>query len=354
VQPSPSASPPRSTYIVGPVYDWAFFLAPPLAALALGIAVSGSPLANEPFVWSGQWVTVTTLCLGVLIHAHLVLVLFRSHANRAVLRQHPYRFSLVPGLVLLGMLVSPMVAVCCSVLATFWDVYHSGAQTFGFGRIYDAKRGNDPHAGRRLEFAVHQLLYAGPIVAGATMMDHVEDFMEFEAVRVAFFTRIPALMAGHQAVLARGVLGFGAVLLGWYVLASWRMARRGRVVSWQKVWLTTSTGLVSIYTWGWNSWGEAFLIMNVFHAVQYFGIVWATEHANLRRVLRLERVPGGRVLTWWLFIGAAVGYGLAVEAWATGRSITWWSVTIVVSLMHFWYDGFVWSVRKAHDAQPRA
>lgn len=348
VKPSTSEAPSRrSTYIVGPVYDWAFFLAPPVAALLLGIALSGTRWADESFAWAGQEVTVTGLGVGILIQAHLVLVLLRSHVNRAVLREHPYRFSLVPGLVLMGMLVSPVVAVSCSVLATFWDVYHSGAQTFGFGRIYDAKRGNDPHEGRRLDFAVNQLLYAGPIVAGATMMDHFEDFMEFEAVELAIFTRIPAFMAGHQAILARVVLGLGAVLLAWYVLASWRMARRGRAVSWQKVWLLTSTGAVSIYTWGWNSFGEAFLVMNVFHAVQYFGIVWATEHRNLRRVLRLEDVPGGRMLTWSLFVGLAVAYGVAVEAWAAGDSYTWWAVTIVVSLMHFWYDGFVWSVRKS-------
>lgn len=344
---SSTAPPRRTTYIVAPWYDWSFFLAPPVAALVLGIAVSGSRIADEPFIWSGQNVTVTTLLLGVLIQAHLVLVLFRSHVNRGVLRQHPYRFTLVPGVLLVGMLVSPMVAVCASVLATFWDVYHSGAQTFGFGRIYDAKRGNDPHEGRRLDFAVNQLLYAGPILAGATMMDHFEDFMEFEAVKVAFFTRIPAFMAGNQAIFARAVVGLGTLLLIYYVLACWRMARRGRVVSWQKVWLLSSTGLVSIYTWGLNSWGEAFLVMNVFHAVQYFGIVWATEHGNLRRVLRLERVRGGRALTWWIFVGSAVAYGIAVEAWATGDAITWWSLTIVVSLMHFWYDGFVWSVRKA-------
>ncbi|MCX4246220.1 hypothetical protein [Paraliomyxa miuraensis] len=346
---SSTTRPPRSTYIVGPVYDWAFFLGPPVAALLLGIALSGTHLANETFVWSGQWVTATGLGLGIFIHAHLVLVLYRSHANRNVLRQHPYRFSLVPGMLLLAMLVSPVAAVCCSVLATFWDVYHSGAQTFGFGRIYDAKRGNDPHQGRRLDFAVNQLLYAGPIVAGATMMDHFEDFREFEAVHIAFFTRIPAFMEGHQAVVMRWVIGLGTALLAYYVHAQWRMARQGRVVSWQKVYLLTSTGLVSIYTWGLNTWGEAFLIMNVFHALQYFGIVWATERANLRRSFRLERVPGGGVLTWWIFVGSAVAYGIAVEAWADGRSMTWWSVTIVVSLMHFWYDGFVWSVRKARE-----
>ncbi len=347
MQPSQRARTLRSAYIVGPWYDWAFFLLPPLAALVLGIVLSGSGWAARVFMWSDQRVSIDTLLVGVFIHAHLFLVLFRSHGNREVLRQHPYRFTLVPGLLLVGMLVSPVLAVACSVLATFWDVYHSGAQTFGFGRIYDAKVGNDPHQGRRLDFILNQLLYAGPILAGATMLDHFEDFLEFEAVHVALFTRIPAFMVGSQSIFTHAVIIGGTAFTAYYVWSSWRMARRGRVVSWQKVYLLSSTGLVSIYTWGFNSWGEAFLIMNVFHGLQYFGIVWASEHRNLRRVFRLERVPGGRMLTWSLFVGLAAAYGVAVEAWGDGRSRLWWSVTIVVSLMHFWYDGFVWSVRKA-------
>ena len=342
----------RSVYIVKPWYDWAFFLLPPLAALVLGILVSHSDKAREVFTWSDQDdITLETLLLGIFIQAHLVIVLFRSHGNRAVLRRHPYRFTLVPGLLLLGMMLSPVFAICCSVLATFWDVYHSGAQTFGFGRIYDAKCGNDANEGRRLDFFLNQLLYAGPIIAGITMMDHFEDFLEFEAVHVVFFTRIPAFMTGHHALIARGVIAAGTLFLLYYLWANWRMARRGRVVCWQKVFLFTSTGAVSIYTWGFNSWGAAFLIMNVFHGLQYFAIVWASEHQNLRRVFRLERVPGGRMLTWWIFVGLAAAYGIAVEAWADGRSMLWWSATIVLSLMHFWYDGFIWSVRKATGAK---
>lgn len=347
VKSSRAAQSPGSTYIVGPWYDWAFFLLPPLAALALGIAVSGSRLSDETFLWSDQEVTPLGLMLGVLIQAHLVLVLLRSHGNSVVRQRHPYRFTLVPGVLLMGMLVSPVFAITCSVLATFWDVYHSGAQTFGFGRIYDAKHGNDPNEGRRLDFVLNQLLYAGPIVAGATMMDHFEDFAEFETVGVALFERVPAFMTGHQAIFTRAVLGLGVVFVAYYVWSHVRMARRGRAVSWQKVYLLASTGLVSVYTWGWNSWGEAFLIMNVFHAVQYFGIVWASEHRNLRRMLRLDRVPGGRVLTWWIFVGSALAYGVAVEAWGDGRVIAWWALTIVIALMHFWYDGFIWSVRRA-------
>lgn len=344
---SQQAHPWRSAYIVRPWYDWVFFLLPPVAALWLGMLLSGTRWADELFVWSGQHMTVTTLTMGVFIHAHLVIVLFRSHGNRAVLRQHPYRFTLVPGVLLVGMLLSPMVAVTASVLATFWDVYHSGAQTFGFARIYDAKCGNDPHQGRRLDFLLNQLLYAGPIIAGATMMDHFEDFMEYEAVKMVFFTRIPAFMEGNQAIFARVIIGLGTAFVAYYLWAQWRMARQGRTICWQKVYLLASTGLVSVYTWGFNTWGEAFLIMNLFHALQYFGIVWASENRNMQRTFRLTKIRGGRLLTWVLFVGLAVGYGLMVEAWADGRSMLWWSFTIVISLMHFWYDGFVWSVRKA-------
>ena len=296
------------------------------------------------FEWSDQTFTPTALALGVFIHAHLFIVLFRSHGNRSVLREHPYRFTVVPALIFGGMLVSTWAAVIGSVLATFWDVYHSGAQTFGFGRIYDAKAGNDPKEGRKLDFALNQLLYAGPILAGATMMDHVEDFNEFDEVGSVFFTSVPAFMEGHHGTIARLVLLLGVLLVAAYAYSNWRMYQAGRNVSWQKVYLYTSTGLVSVYTWGFNSWGEAFLIMNVFHALQYFGIVWTMEKKNMRRMFRLEKLP--IAVTLLVFVGVAVCYGLAVEAWGDGRSHAWWCFHITVSLMHFWYDGFIWSVRK--------
>ena len=37
---------------------------------------------------------------------------------------------------------------------------------------------------------------------------------------------------------------------------------------------------------------------------------------------------------------------LAVEALDANLTVLW-AIPIVVSLMHFWYDAFVWSVRRA-------
>jgi hypothetical protein len=335
----------KSRYIVSAWFDWPFFLAPPLFALLLGIGISGTPFTEQSFSWWGWDMTRSALLIGVLIHAHLVLVFVRSHANRNIFALYKVRFIAVPILLYLAMLGSNYVIFASSVLATFWDVYHSGMQTFGFGRIYDAKLGNDPNRGRKLDWVLNQLLYAGPIVAGATMIDHFEVFDELAEVELLFFTEIPVWMDGNQAYFTWAILGGGAGFLIYYVYAQIQLVRMGQRVSWHKVFLYVTTGATSLYSWGFNSWGEAFFIMNLFHVLQYFGIVWATESENTQARLRLLGQPFGRPLTLSLFVGLALLYGTWVQ-YMDPQVHHWWAITLVVSLMHFWYDGFIWSVRK--------
>lgn len=341
----PSATSKPAGYIVGPTYDWLFFLGPPVLALALGWSISGTDFSNRPFDWWGWEMTWAGLLLGIFIHAHLVLVFFRSHGNSKIFATHKLRFVLVPILLYAAMISSNWVIYTASIVATFWDVYHSGMQTFGFGRIYDAKSGNDPKPGRKLDWGLNQLLYAGPIVAGATMLDHFEDFEEFESMGVLFFSDVPVWMEGNQRYFTWAILAAGAGFLVYYLYANWRFARDGRQVSWQKVFLYTSTGAVSLYAWGFNSWGEAFFIMNFFHALQYFGIVWAMEKNNMQRLLRVDDTKAGKWLALAIFLAVPLLYGTWVQYMDPGVH-TLWAITLVVSLMHFWYDGFVWSVQK--------
>jgi hypothetical protein len=334
-----------SPFIVSPIYDCVFFLLPPTVALCLGILIADSGFANRYFAFYDQDVTWSGLLIGIFIHAHLFAVFFRSHGNTAIRRLHPYRFLLVPVALYAAMVSSLWVLISVSVLATFWDVYHSALQTFGFARIYDRKAGNDPAVGRRLDWHVNQLLYAGPILAGATMMDHVEDFGEYEEVGATFFTSIPGFMEANQGYFAWSVLTSGAAFLAYYLWAQVRLARQGHEISFQKVYLLVSTGAVSIYTWGFNSFGEAFFIMNFFHALQYFGIVWAFEKRNMMKLFHTERLSLGKPLTAVIFVGLAGAYGFWVESLDPTIEALW-AITLIVSIMHFWYDGFVWSVRK--------
>lgn len=44
-----------------------------------------------------------------------------------------------------------------------------------------------------------------------------------------------------------------------------------------------------------------------------------------------------------LFLGPVLLYGLGAELLDADHEGLW-ALTLVVSLMHFWYDGFIWSV----------
>jgi hypothetical protein len=335
----------RSPYIVSRSYDWLWFLSMPMLSLAIGVLVSGWPslTATEHHLGT-ESDTLVGFFIGTVTHAHLVAVFFRSHGNAQIRKLYPIRFFIVPVVLWLAIVISPWIAVASTVVATFWDVWHSGAQTFGFARIYERNNGTPPELGRKLDFWLQQLLYAGPILAGATLMDHFDSFDNFKSVGDALFSSVPAAVEGHRRYLTFGVLIVGAVLIAAYVIVYWRLAKRGDwKPPWLKLWLVGSTGFVSIYSWGFNSWGQAFLIMNLFHALQYLGLVWAMEK---KRICQLMRLPNHPNVALAIYVGSVFVYGFGVQALSSDIT-TLWAITMVVSLMHFWYDAFVWSVRRA-------
>ncbi len=334
--------PGASRYIVSARYDWAWFLLPPVLALVLGILVSDTVLAGDEWELATEQDTLVGFFIGTVIHAHLVAVVFRSHGNAAIRTLYPVRFLVVPLVLWAAILASPWIAVAVTVVATFWDVWHSGAQTFGFARIYERNHGTPPALGRRLDFWLNQLMYAGPILAGATLMDHVSSFADFEDVGDALLASVPAEVEGLRGTLAWVVLAVGAAFVVGYVVVYWRLAQRGYRPPWLKIWLVCSTACVSVYTWGFNSWGQAFLIMNLFHGVQYLALVWAMEGARIAQTMRLGTRPQLAVV---LYLASVLVYGFGVQALDADFTVLW-ALTLVVSLMHFWYDAFVWSVRR--------
>jgi hypothetical protein len=335
----------KSAYIANPIYDYVFFIYSPLWALWLGIMISGTPFADEDIALGGREAPLGSILIGAFIMAHIGIVFFRSHLNREVFKQHPLRFTLVPLALFIAMSSSSWVIVGVTVLATWWDVYHSSLQTFGLGRIYDMKQGNDARVGRQLDINLNLLLYAGPILAGATLMEHVNIFSEFEDVGSVFFTSIPATVESNRRYLTWAVTMIGVPFLMYYVFAYWRLHCQGYQVSFQKVALLVSTGLCSIFTWGFNTFGEAFFIMNFFHALQYFAIVWWTEKKNLVATLGLEKSRIGKPLALAMLVIVGVGYGFWAELSDSNNSAAY-NLIMVIAIMHFWYDGFIWSVRK--------
>jgi hypothetical protein len=257
----------------------------------------------------------------------------------------------VPIALFASVFVSTWALVVVTVIGVWWDVYHSALQTFGIGRIYDLRTGNDLDAGRTLDRWMNILLYAGPILGGASLALHMETFSNFAEVESAFFTSIPARAEAHSRLLTGMVLAVGIPYTAYYLWSYYRLAQQGYKVSLQKAALYAIVAVVSITCWGFNSFGEAFFVMNFFHALQYFFIVWHIEGGGMTARSGLARVPHGRYLALALFVAIGLGYGI----WSTGA---WpWpelqpsrrvlaATLLTVSILHFWYDGFIWSVRR--------
>jgi hypothetical protein len=250
------------------------------------------------------------------------------------------------------MAFSPFLFGIVGVVAVWWDVYHSSLQTFGFGRIYDAKLKNSPTAGRRLDYWMNLFMYTGPVLAGTHFIDHLNigrEKLDVIAIQPGFLSELlsqsaPDFLVRHQGYFASAILMTGIPFLAYYLWSYYRLQQQGYHVSWQKIWLYIVTGSVSIYVWGFRSFFDAFWVMNFFHALQYFAIVAYTEKDNLSRLFRVERFPFGKLLASFWVVSLCMLYGW----WAAFQVADTWMASLVLttSIMHFWYDGFIWSVKK--------
>ena len=350
VQPPSTVA--KSGYIIGPVCDSLFIIGAPILAVLVVIPLHLVPDSRFGYPIHGVTRDLRQVFISSFIAAHLVLVFFRSHANADIFRRYRFRFTVVPAALLIGTILSPWILGAVGVVTVWWDVYHSSLQTFGFGRIYDAKQRNDSQAGRSLDYWMNLFLYTGPVLAGVHFMDHVRQsrsqltflMADHSAFSVWLLDKIPIYLEQNQTYLTTTVLAIGLPFLAYYVFSYYRLYQRGYHVSWQKVWLLVVTGGVSIYVWGFTRILDAFFVMNFFHALQYFAIVWFTEHRNLTRVLRLDRFSFGKGLALMWIVILCFLYGFWAEYHITGV----WSagLALTVAIMHFWYDGFIWSVSK--------
>jgi hypothetical protein len=211
------------------------------------------------------------------------------------------------------------------------------------------KAGNAPEVGRRLDFWLSIVTYAGPIFAGAALIAHLQPFEHFAFFQAFFLSEVPVRVGSHLALVNRVAFALSAGYLAYYAVAMGRLVRAGYTISPQKVALQVSTAAVAVYAWYFSSFGAAFVIANLFHALQYYAFIYAHERTNLARVLKLNASGIGSAIVLVVVIALGANYGLFAAA--ADRSVEattrWpWALAVTVALMHFWYDGFMWSVRK--------
>ena len=334
--------------IGGPRFDMLCFWGAPLIALVAVLAyVTAASLLPQDL----RDVTIGGLFAGIAIltFAHLIAVVPRAYLNTEVLHSNLRRLTIVPVVLIAALVASPTLMVLAGMVAFFWDVHHSAMQTFGISRIYDMKAGNGPLELRSTDLRLNWVLYVGPIAAGASLASHLGHLNDLKQLDWAAINAIPGVIQGHSSVIRWLAIGAWLGIAAWAARDYAAAARRGYKLPAHKAALLGSTALVSILTWGLAPPIIAFAVINLFHAVQYFALVWLKEGARIQqRTARL--LPAGRLaqasapVALFVFLLLCTSFGVAYYTVQDTRMLI--APFIACSLLHFWFDSFVWSVRK--------
>jgi hypothetical protein len=223
------------------------------------------------------------------------------------------------------------------MLDYIWNAWHFAAQHAGIARIY-GRFARPGQSAREVDFEKMAIRIAVLWVFFRIAM--------YLAQRMPFATNIGALAALLPWLDPVALLP-AAVLL----VKEWRRftpAASGRVLYITSV-LTLYAGQLVALTLGADAWMRSlFLAAAVFHAVEYLAICsWAMRkkttgiwHYQLART-------GVGVLVFMLVLGVAnalVYYGWSAYYWAL--------ITLLVSLLHYCYDGVIWKARPQAKPAP--
>ena len=141
-------------YIRSRNLDSFFIIAAPLFAFAVIALVSEPRYISGEFLLNPRTPQWLVIMAAMLTHSHVMLVFLRSHGNSEVFRRFKFRFLAIPVLLIGAMWINPVFFGIMGFIALYWDEWHSLMQTFGFGRIYDVKLGNNPETGRKLDMGM--------------------------------------------------------------------------------------------------------------------------------------------------------------------------------------------------------
>jgi Flp pilus assembly protein TadD len=342
--PDATATAPRkSLWILDSWRDLALYVGTPLLLLPV--------FALAQTRWRPQDIYLFVAAFGAMGH-HLPGMI-RAYGDRALFERFKWRFILAP-LFLLTVCVAFFWWDLKGILLVvfFWGVWHGLMQTYGFCRIYDAKTGTFDALTRRLDFAMCVIWFA---TAVALSPYRLSDTLETYYMCGGPFIPPSVIQHGQQVILFAAITVSLLFLLHFGRL--WIIGKRPNPV--KLALLATSIA----FWWYCNNLVANILVgialFEVFHDVQYLSLVWiynrnrVEKDSNIGGFMRFVFRRSGSLIG--LYVGLVFAYGslsyfnahLGLET--VKRILT--GVVTASTLLHFYYDGFIWKVRERSTRQ---
>lgn len=283
--------------------------------------------------------------------SHQAISLAIVYFDRKVFATERRRFTVLP-LVLLFMFVTTAMlwhthrswTVPIYTIAYAWNFWHVYMQKYGILRLYAAKSGvaieerTPGWVDRFLVFGSLPLIVA---TAGLRYVDTVSSY--FNDVR-AVTGAIGAALIGHAAVL----VVIGALIAAASVGCFFYYERK----HWSRPRLSAGGALIVM--------SAAFLILDpikvaisfgISHTIEYFVFVWGWQkrtQAYRRPAITVFGLAVGMALFWYLGNAWGRDFGGGKMPTLAGLSSSEWLAVVspYLAMTHFYFDGFLWKMRK--------
>ena len=345
VPPVAATVPKRNVWILSSWRDLILYVGTPALLIPLFTVAQAR--------WSAQEIYLFVAAFGALGH-HLPGMI-RAYGDRALFDRFKWRFILAPVFLLVvcvGFYFWDIKANPVVLIVFAWGVWHGMMQTYGFGRIYDAKMGSFAPLTRRLDFAMCAVWFAaGVILSPARMTDTLEGLY---GCGLPFIPPV-AIHALQQTFLVGAigvsVLWFGNYLRMWSAGARQNPVKLALFATSVAFWWYCNNGVANILA--------GIALFEVFHDVQYLSIVWiynrnrVEKDSSIGGFMRFVFRRSGSLIG--LYVGLVFAYGsigflnahLGVDTLT--RLLT--GMVAASGLLHFYYDGFIWKVREKSTRQ---
>src|SRR6059058_74025 len=301
--------------------------------------------------WSPKDIYLFVAAFGAMGH-HLPGMI-RAYGDRALFERFKWRFIFAP----LFLLVTCVAFFWWDLkgillIVFFWGVWHGLMQTYGFCRIYDAKTGTFDTLTRRLDFAMCLIWFATAVVLSPYRLS---DTLDTYYMCGGPFIPPSVVNLGQNIILGAAI--FVSVLFAAHFIRTWIAGHRPNPVKLGL--LVTSIA----FWWYCNNLVSNILVgialFEVFHDVQYLSLVWiynrnrVEKDQNIGGFMRFIFRRSGSLVG--LYLGLIFAYGslayfnsqLQIET--IKRVLT--GVVSASTLLHFYYDGFIWKVRESSTRQ---
>jgi tetratricopeptide (TPR) repeat protein len=345
VPPVPSVLPKRNLWILNSWRDLILYVGTPILLIPLFTVAQAR--------WSAQEIYLFVAAFGALGH-HLPGMI-RAYGDRALFDRFKWRFIIAPifllvvcvGFYFWDIKTNPVV-----MIVFLWGIWHGMMQTYGFGRIYDAKIGSFATETRRLDFAMCAVWFAaGVILSPARMTDTLEGLYGCGLPFIAPAGIHVLQQAFWVAAIAVALLWLGNFVWMWSSGTRQNPVKLALFATSIAFWWYCNNGVANILA--------GIALFEVFHDVQYLSIVWiynrnrVEKDSSIGGFMRfIFRRSGGLM---GLYVGLVFAYGSIgyLNSYLSMDTITRVLTGIVAAsgLLHFYYDGFIWKVREKSTRQ---